>query len=184
MSPLPELSPSRTREVNLFGIYWHNLQTGANDEQIEFATARFALSCFHDNPCFQQSRRRHQARVGPEYGLKKNLPLGFSEKDSSKSRSVDDHDELCRQPVLVVAKDHVGRARIKNWQLIDAPKDFLQLARENLSSPLVAESFQPFLEGFLDGARQGFAGLISDLSGQLFGVHTLDTKGHNIISIP
>jgi hypothetical protein len=49
--------------------------------------------------------------------------------------------------------------------LVDAAKNFFELARENVSSTLLLEPIESFFEGFLDGAGQGLPGLLGDFAG-------------------
>ena len=86
--------------------------------------------------------------------------------------------------MIVVAKDFVGSARIQNGEQIDSPQDFLQLAGEDLTAPLLAESIQPLLQSLLNGAGERFPGFFCDLSSQSFRLYVLYAKCHSNISIP
>jgi hypothetical protein len=67
--------------------------------------------------------------------------------------------------MFVVAEDFVGAAGIQDRKLVDAAKNFFELARENVSSTLLLEPIESFFEGFLDGAGQGLPGLLGDFAG-------------------
>jgi hypothetical protein len=69
------------------------------------------------------------------------------------------------KPVLIVSKDFVCTAGIQNGQLIHAMENFLQLAGEGPTSPMLLKPVEAFFQGLFDGGRQRLARLCRDLSG-------------------
>jgi hypothetical protein len=178
-------TPCGAGKVGLFGVYGHDLQAGANHEEIEFASGSFAPPSLENDPGFEDCSRRDQAIRGCSDGIEKSLALGFGEKDCGEGGSIDDHGCRClsclaRKPVLVVAEDFVWRAGIQNRKLIHTPEDFFQLAGNDASSALLLEPVEAFLQGFLNGSSQGFPGSFGDLTGEALCFHALDTKCHSI----
>jgi hypothetical protein len=56
-----------------------------------------------------------------------------------------------REPVLIVAQDLIGAARVQNWQLVHTVKDFLQLAHDDLAPTLALKAIKAFLKCSLNG---------------------------------
>jgi hypothetical protein len=159
----PIFAPCRAREISLFGVYRYDLQIGTDDEEIEFAASSFALPGFKDKSSFEHARGRYQAASGCGDGGEEFLTLRFGEEDRCERRSVNDH--ICRltgKPVFVVAKDLVWGAGVQNGQLVDAAKDFLQLARKNLTMALIPEPIESLFQRLLDCSRYGLSGLGCD----------------------
>jgi hypothetical protein len=56
--------------------------------------------------------------------------------------------------VLIVAEDFVRSTRIQSRQLIDAVKDFFELAGQSLTSALLFETIKALFQGSLDSRSQ------------------------------
>jgi hypothetical protein len=177
-------APRGTSEVGLFGVHGDDLQTRADDEEIELAAGGFPLPGFQNDSSFEHSAGGDQARSGSGNRGEKFLTFRLGEENGSEGGRVDNHLGLAREAVLVVAHNFVRRTGIEDWQSIHAAEDLLELTGEDMAPALLLEPVQAFFESLLDGPGQRFTSPFGNFARQPFGFHALDTKCHNESSIP
>ena len=184
MATFSEAAPGRTGQVSLFAVDGRDLEIGADDEEIEFAAGRLSLSRFEDDSGFEECRGGNKPGSCARDGLEESLSLWLAKKNGDEGGRVNHQVRSPGEPMVVVAKNFIGGARVHDRKLVHALQNLLKLVGDNSHAALLLKSLEAFFQGFLYRSGDGFSGLGGDLPGQTFGFQTLDTKRHMVSSIP
>ena len=70
-------APRRSSNIGLLPIHWHNLETSADHEQIEFPTGAAASPTLDDYAGFEQRSGRNESAMRRYDRVAEALPFGF-----------------------------------------------------------------------------------------------------------